>query len=148
MNRRVGGYSRLDNLLAGLEEDVLGLDDREVVAETTQLFGSGQDVRATIRDILQSHGHVDEESPTHAVRLIHERRKESRSQFTPLSVPTGLVEQRKLLETLVTESSSIPGYIRMAFSAQRRPTDSEVEAMIERLVRLGILRSKGTADND
>ena len=53
-------YRDLDNLLTGLEQDILDLDDRELNTETELLFGRVQVVRDVIEDGLQSRVSVDQ----------------------------------------------------------------------------------------
>ena len=65
-----------------------------------------------------------------------------------MPVPGSFSEKRKLLAELFAHRPSIPGQLRMAFSAHKPLSDSEVEAMVERLIRLGILRHDNTRDDN
>ena len=65
-----------------------------------------------------------------------------------MPVPGSFSEKRKLLAELFAHRPGIPGQLRMAFSARKALSDSEVEAIVERLIHLGILRRDNTADDD
>ncbi len=141
-------YRDLDNLLTGLEQDILDLDDRELTTETELLFGCVQVVRDVIEDGLQSRVSVDQ--PFSDRRATQSpARPETVPYGTPaLPVPNGFREKRKLLAELFAHRPGIPGQLRAAFSAPKQLSNSEVEAMVERLVRLGILRRDNTPDDD
>ena len=74
-------YRRLDNLLSGLEDNILGLDDREVTSESTQLFGSIQGVRAVIDDNLAFRISTKDASFKNEVRRAPGRADEFRYEF-------------------------------------------------------------------
>ena len=63
-------------------------------------------------------------------------------------VPGSFSEKRNLLAELFANSPGMPGQLRMAFSAPRTLSDTEVDAMVERLIRLGVLRRDSTGDDD
>ena len=65
-----------------------------------------------------------------------------------MPVPASFSEKRKLLAELFAHSPGIPGQLRMAFSAPRTLSDSEVEAMVQRLVRLRILHRDNPGDDN
>ncbi len=148
MNGRLQGYRHLDNLLTGLEEEILRLGERELVSENTESVARIGEVREAIDASLQSHGFTTDMFRTPGISKVDERPRWARSELSALVVPSGLGEQRKLLESLAAQRSGIPRQIRMAFSSHRRPSDSEVEAMVERLIRLGILSTKDTMDGE
>ena len=141
-------YRRLDNLLTGLEDNILGLDDREVTSESTQLFGRIQGVRAVIDDNLEFRISTKDASLKNEVRRTRGRADKVRYEFPIMAVPNSMDDKRKLLEQLVAGRAGIPGQMRMAFSAPKTLSDSEVDSMMERLVRLGILGREGTIDDD
>ena len=141
-------YRRLDKLLSGLEQNILRLDDREVISESKQLFGSGRHVREILDANLQYPIPVKETLPNQGVARVHGRPKAIAHKIPVMQVPSSLSGKRQLLEQLVASTSGISGEIRMAFSAPQSLSDSEVEVMVERLVRLGVLRRKQTNKDD
>lgn len=138
-------YRHLDNLLAGLEDSVLELTDQEVTVESSQVLGSVGNVRGLIGGSLESHttgqvlskGHEPDTAPGHPAK--------SRMDVPRVPVPSHNSDKRRLLEQLVAHRSGIPGELRVAFSGRRTLSDAEIDAMVERLVRLGILHRE---DND
>ena len=142
------GYRRLDKLLSGLEETILRLDDREVISESNQLFGSGQNVRAILDANLQFPTSIKGTPPNQGLDRVHGRPQAIPRETPLMQVPSSLSGKRKLLEQLASQTSGIPREIRMAFSAPPSLSDSDVEVMVARLVRLGILRRKNTNKED
>ena len=132
-------YRDLDNLLTGLEQDILDLDDRQLEARADRFFGSVRSVRDVIATGLRSRVSVDRPSTDRGAARAHRRPATPPREAPAMLVPGSFSEKRKLLAELFAHSPGIPGQLRMAFSAPRTLSDSEVEAMVERLVRLGIL---------
>ena len=118
MNPQRLAYIRLHQLLSGLEDNILRLDDREVLSESNQLFGNEQHIRALLVASL------------------------------PRQVPSSLSCKRQLLEQLISHTSAIPADLRLAFSAPEKLSESDVEVMIDRLVRLGVLQSEDAKKDD
>ena len=141
-------YRDLDNLLTGLELDILHLDDQHLEARADPFFGSVRSIRDVIATGLQSHVSVDRPSTAHGAARARRRPATPPRDTSAMLVPGSISEKRKLLAELFANSPGIPGQLRMAFSASTTLPDSEVEAMIERLVRLGILRRDSTDNND
>ena len=56
--------SRLDALLTGMEEDILGLDDQSVVREGEESFSDASRVRSLIRSAIDSHTHAQGDTVT------------------------------------------------------------------------------------
>ena len=141
-------YRDLDNLLTGLEQDILDLDDRQLEARADRFFGSVRSVRDVIATGLRSRVSVDRPSTDRGAARAHRRPATPPREAPAMLVPGSFSEKRKLLAELFAHSPGIPGQLRMAFSAPRTLSDSEVEAMVERLVRLGILRRDNTGYDD
>ena len=141
-------YQFLDNLLSGLEESILELGDQQIDVESIQLFGSVQEVRHVIATSLQPFAFLDALGEDHITDFTHEQSKKSKSEIPAIPVPNSLDERKKLLAQLLGHSSSIPGELQMAFSAQKALSDSETEEMVERLIRLGILSREHTNNDD
>lgn len=141
-------YRSLDNLLAGLEQDILDLDDRDLDAGTDRFFGSVRSARNVIADGLRSHVAVDRPSTDRGAAPALRRPETPPHEAPAMPVPASFSEKRKLLAELLARRPGIPGQLRMAFSAPTPPSDSEVDAMMERLVRLGILRRDNPGDGD
>ena len=141
-------YRDLDNLLTGLEQDILHLDDQQLEAHADQFFGSVRSIRDVIATGLQSRVSVDRPSTDHGAVRARRRPATPPREASAMQVPGSISEKRKLLAELFAHSPGIPGQLRMAFSASKTLPDSEVEAMIERLVRLGILGRDNTGNND
>ena len=141
-------YRGLDNLLAGLEQDILDLDDRDLDTGTDRVFSSGRSARDVIADGLRSRVSVDRPSTDRGAARTG-RRQETPPRGAPaMLVPGSFSEKRRLLAELLAQRPGIPGQLRTAFSAPTPPSDSEVDAMVERLVRLGILRRDNPGDGD
>ena len=141
MNQRLRGYHHLDNLLACLEEEILKIDEEDLASESS---GSTVDIR-WLREVItaqvQSLGVTGQGSATPGGVEDDERLGNVQFDRAPV-IPSDLSEQRKLLEILVAGQDRLPGQIRMAFSSRRKPSDTEVEEMVESLIRLGILSAR------
>ena len=148
MTNEKRSYRGLDNLLAGLEQDILDLDDRELDAETDLFFGRVRGARDVIANGLRSRVSVDQPSSDHGAARAHGRPETVPYDAPAMPVPGSFSEKRKLLAELFAHRPGIPGQLRMAFSARKALSNSEVEAMVERLIRLGILRRDNTTDDD
>ena len=147
MTNEIRSYRNLDNLLAGLEQDILDQDDQELDAETARFFGSIRSGRDVIANALRSRVSVDQPSTNRGAARAHGRPETVPYEDPAMSVPGSFSEKRKLLAELFAHRSSIPGQLRMAFSAREALSDSEVEALVERLIRFGILRRDNTKDD-
>ncbi|MCY4560110.1 MAG: hypothetical protein OXF79_27860 [Chloroflexi bacterium] len=148
MTSRKRSYRNLDNLLAGLEQDILELDDRELDADTGRFFGSGRSARDVIAAGLRSRVSVDRPPKDRGAARAHRRPETPPREAPAVPVPASFSEKRKLLAELLAQRPGIPGQLRMAFSAPRALSDSDVDAMVEKLVRLGILRRDHAEDDD
>ena len=137
---------RLDALLSGLEDEVLRLDDPAILSEDEDLFADIEHVRALIRsriDASSSFNHLQPDTDTGGVSSRHWRRC---SEAVPIPVPKEGTERLRLLETLVANRPNLPKPVRIAFSAGEKPTESEVDSMVEQLIRLGILKNTDKGD--
>lgn len=142
------GYRGLDNLLSGLEQDILELDRRGLDAETGLFFGRVQGVQDIIESSLRFQFSDDQPYSERWGPLTHTQ-PETTSYDTPgLPVPSSFREKRKLLAELFAHRPGIPGQLRAAFSASKKLSDSEIDAVVQRLVRLGILCRDNTSDDD
>ena len=141
-------YQYLDNLLSGLEEGILDLDDQQIDVESIQFFGSIRDVRDVIATSLQPFEFIDVLDEDHITDRTHGQSKRSQSKIPAIPVPNSLNERKRLLAQLLRHRSSIPSELRMAFSARKALSDSETEEMVERLIRLGILCREHANDDD
>ena len=148
MTSETPSYRDLDNLLTGLEQDILHLDDQQLEARADQFFGSVRSIREVIATGLQSRVSVDRPSTAHSAARARRRPATPPRDTSALQVPGSISEKRKLLAELFARSPGIPGQLQMAFSAAKTLSDSEIEAMIARLVRLGILRRDSTGNDD
>ena len=142
-------YRDLDNLLAGLEQDILDLDDGQMEARTDRFFGNVRSVREVIAAGLRSRVSVDRASTDHGAARARRRPVTPPHEAPAMPVPGSFSEKRKLLAELFADSPGIPGQLRMAFSAPRTLSDSEVDAMVEMIDQARrILRRDGTGDDD
>ena len=148
MTNEERSYRGLDNLLTGLEQDILDLDDRELDAETDRFFGSVRSVRDVIANGLRSRVSLDQSSTDRGAAQAQGGPETVPYEAPAMPVPGSFSEKRKMLAELFAQRPGIPGQLRMAFSARTALSDSEVEAMVERLIRLGILHRNNTTDDD
>ncbi|MCY4383129.1 MAG: hypothetical protein OXE44_08275 [Nitrospinae bacterium] len=142
MNARLKEQYQLDSLLLGLENEILKLDDAEILSEEANLFAHIEDIRALVNSNVRVYLDIEDSSstlPTEDMSSDFEQK-----QLESLVVPNNPKERRKLLETLVSSQTNMPLQFRMAFSAKNEPTEPEVDAMIARLIRLGILKNDDT----
>ena len=148
MTSKKWSYRDLDNLLAGLEQDILDLDDRQMETRTERFFGSIRSVRDVVATGLLSLAAVDRPSTEHGAARARRRPETVPNEVPSIPVPGSFSEKRNLLAELFANSPGIPGKLRMAFSAPRTLSDTEVDAMVERLIRLGVFRRDGTGDDN
>lgn len=144
MNARLKEQHHLDALLSGLENEILKLDDSEILSEEANSFAHIEDIRALVNSNIRKYLGIEDSSstpPTEDVSSDFEKK-----HLKSLVVPNNPKERRKLLETLVSSQTNMPLQFRMAFSANNKPTEPEVDAMIVRLIRLGILKNDDTDD--
>ena len=133
-------YICLDNLLAGLEEGILALDDKELNVNSMQLFGNVGDVQATIATGMRV-GMLAKGLPDNHEVGIAFRGKNGSKQIVPsIKAPSSFADKRELLAAVLAEQTSVPGEMRLAFGARSPLSDSEVDSMVERLIHLGLLR--------
>lgn len=147
MNARLKEQHHLDALLSGLENEILKLDDSEILTEEANSFAHIEDIRALVNSNIRTFLSMDDSSSTSSAADVsledfEKRQSESASRV----VPNDPKERRKLLEILVASRINLPQQVRMAFSANNKPTEPEVDAMIVRLIRLGILKNDDTDD--
>ena len=137
---------RLNVLLSGLEDEILKLDDPAILSEDEDSFADIEHVRTLIRsriDASSSSDHPQPDTDTGGASSRHERRC---SEAVPIAVPEEGAERRRLLEMLIATRPNLPKPLRIAFSAGEKPTESEVDSMVEKLVRLGILKNTDKGD--
>ncbi len=137
---------RLDALLSGLEDEILKLDDPEILSEDEDSFADIEHVRALIRSRISassSSNHSQPDTDTGGASSRHWRRS---SEAVPIAGPEKGADRRRLLEMLIANRANLPKPLRTAFSAAEKPTESEVDSMVEQLVRLGILKNTDKGD--
>ena len=135
---------RLDALLLGLEDAVLRLDDPAILSENEDSFVEIEHVRALIRSRIAASASFD--YPDTDMGGVSSRYRRLHSEAAPIAVPEEAAERLRLLETLVANRIDLPKQVRIAFSAGEEPPESEVDATIAQLVRLGILRNPNKGD--
>ena len=134
MTRDNTSPQRLDSLLSGLEDEVLTLDDRELLA--------AEDVGSVGFGVLRSL--IESQIPSHlgsrALDPSSGERRSSSSEASPEPV-SGSPDPRRLLEMLIASRRSVPSQVRLAFTADREPTDQEVEHLLAELIRSGSVKA-------
>ena len=139
-------WRRLDALLSGLEDDVLGMDDLAILSENEDPAGGFRHVRALIQSQIDASASIDRSQPETDLGRVSSGHQSRRLETSAIAIPEEESELRRLLETLVVNQPNLPRQVRMAFSAGGKPTGSEVNAMVAQLVRLGILKHVGKDD--
>ena len=144
MNANLKFSNHLDNLLLGIEKEILKLSDCTILSEDVDLLAHVEDIRAQINSIIHAHPSFDNSlsSP-----FIEGSSRNTRSESPPV-VPRAAADRRKLLESLIANRLNMPQQVRAAFSARKRPTESDVDEMVNQLVRLGILNTTDTSDTE
>ena len=133
-------YIGLDSLLAGLEEGILALDDKELGINSMQSFDSVRDVQETIATGIGV-GRLARGLPNNREVGMGPSGKKGTQQRTPsIKALRTFSDKRELLAAVLAEHSNVPGEIRMAFGTRRPLSESEVDSMVERLISLGLLR--------
>ena len=135
---------RLDALLSGLEDEVLRLDDSAILSEDEDSFAGIAQVRALIRSRIDVYASINHLQPDTDMRGVSSRHR--RSAAVPIAVPEEAAERRKLLQKLVANRIDLPQQVLIAFSGGEEPPESEVDATVAELVRLGILKNTGKGD--
>ena len=148
MSNEKCNYRHLDSLLSGLEDEILSFTDLEVETECSWYSGNVGDVRRVIAACLRSHDSGLVSLRDHGDNQITKQPKESWADTPTTLASSSYSDKRKFLAHLLVHQSGVPKELRMAFSGQRVPTDIEVEALVERLVRLGILRHEDSTDDN
>jgi hypothetical protein len=116
---------KLELMLTAFEDDVLGIADRDILAdgdsevETTASFIANR--LATRRAT--------------ALPPLAQRRSSPKSNVRRV-VPRDAAGRRRLLGRLIATRSALPAHISMAFTS-REPDDSEVAQMLDELLRDG-----------
>ncbi len=146
MNARLKEQHHLDALLSGLENEILKLDDFEILSEDANLFSHIEDIRALVNSNIHTFLSMDDSSSTSPAGDVSLDFEKGQSESASRVVPDDPKERKKLLEVLVASRVSLPQQVRMAFSAKQEPTKSEVDALIARLIRIGILKNRDTDD--
>ena len=139
-------WRRLDALLSGLEEDVLRLDDLTILSEDKDSAIGVEHVRALIQSQIDASAGTDQPQPAMSLGRVSSGDRPRRSETTSIAIPEEEAELRRLLETLVANQPNLLKQVRIAFSAGGKPTNSEVNAMVAQLVRLGILKPSSKDD--
>ena len=148
MSNEKRNYRHLDSLLSGLEDGILSLTDLEVETECSWYSENVRDVRRVIDACLRSHNSGLASLRDHGDDQVIKRPKESWADIPVTLASNSYSDKRKFLAHLLAHQSGVPKELRMAFSGQRAPTDIEVEALVERLVRLGVLRHEDSMDDN
>ena len=144
MNTKLKNLNHLDAFLLGIEEEILKLSDCTILSEDVDLFAHVEDIRVQINSIIHAHPSFDNSLPP---PVIEGSSLNTRSESVPV-VPREAADRRKLLESLIANRLNMPQQVRVAFSARKGPTESEVDEMVDQLVRLGILNTTDTSDTE
>ena len=137
---------RLDALLSRLEDEILRLDDSAILSEDEDSLVSIEHVRALIRSRIDACASINHSQPYTGMGGMSSRHRRRRSEAVPIAVPEEAAERRRLLKTLVAKRIDLPKQVRIAFSASEEPLESEVDASVAQLVRLGILKDADKGD--
>ena len=135
---------RLDALLSGLEDEVLRLDDSAILSEDEDSFTEIEEVRRLIRSRIDMYASINHLQPDTDMRGVWSKHR--RSEAVPIAVPEEAAERRKLLQRLVANRIDLPQQVLIAFSGGEEPPESEVDATVAELVRLGILKKTDKGD--
>lgn len=144
MNANLKFLNHLDAFLLGIEKEVLNLSDCTILSEDVDLLAHVEDIRAQINSIIHAHPSFDNSLPP---PFVEGSSRNTRSESPPV-VPREAADRRKLLESLIANRLKMPQQVRAAFSARKRPTESDVDEMVDQLVRLGILNTTDTSDTE
>ena len=132
---------RLDTLLSGIEDEVLRLDDLTILSEDEDSFTDVTFVRALIRSRVDACASIDHLQPDTDTEGVSSRHRQQCSKATPIDVPEEAGDRLRLLRSLVAYRLDLPRQVRIAFSAGDEPPESEVDASVAELIRLGILKN-------
>ena len=95
MTREMRSYRDLDNLLAGLEQDILDLDNRQLETRTERFFGSVQSVRDVVATGLRSRAAVDGPFTEHGAARARQRSETVPDEAPAVPVPGSIREKTK-----------------------------------------------------
>ena len=135
---------RLDMLLSGIEDDLFQTDDFAILSEDADALADIEHIRALIQSRIGAHVSIDRPEPEGDVQKLSSKRQRRQQEVVPIPIPEEIDERRRMLELLVTSQSNIPRDVRVAFSANEKPTDTEVDDIVRKLVQLGILKRSDT----
>lgn len=108
-------HSTLDRVLSALEKEILRASDEEILQETKGAKQQAQRVRALV---------------SHQISL--------RSQ----PVPQEPRARRHLVAELIRARPSLAPALSATFSGRNAPSDKEVDELIQKLLKRGVLRDK------
>jgi len=120
ISERNPSVARLVNLLDGLQTVLES--DRSSASDV-----SVNDVKAVVHRQLVAQGY--------GYLLLDEGRRRNRKSADK-------DRRLKLLRQLLARSPDLPSNLRAVFSGSRRPTDAELDKLVEDLTHLGFLRAK------
>lgn len=109
--------STLDRIISAIEEDILRTSDEEILRETESTQRDAQRVRALI------------------TRQIDVRGRD---------VPREPMARRQWLAELLRVRPGLSPTLSATFSSRKPPSDSEVDAVIHRLLKRGVLKKRKT----
>jgi hypothetical protein len=123
MSRLIDQRAQLDALLSSIEDATLDASDSDLYDDLETTPQTLQHLRGLIEAQLDTLGAPDPADVEVATK----------------SIPATAAERRKMLLNLLAVRPMIPSTIRAAFTADREPTDDEVDRMIQKLLHLGLL---------
>ena len=135
---------RLDALLTGIENELFRLDDLAILSDDADAFADIEHVRALVQSRTGAHASIKRPQPEADMERLSSSRQRRQRAVVPMPVPEEIDERRRLLESLVASQPNIPRHVRVAFSANEKPTDTAVDDMVTELVRLGVLKRTDT----
>ena len=135
---------RLDALLSGLEEEFLNMDDLEILSEDEDEFADIEHVRVLIQSQIDACVSINHPQPETNLGRVSSKSQSRQWKVVPMTVPEKADERRRLLEMIVASQPNLPRQVRVAFSADEKPTDSAIDDMVTELIRYGLLNRTDT----
>lgn len=137
---------RLDSLLSGIEDELFRIDDHTVLSEDEDMFADIEHVRALIQSQIGAHLSNNLPHSESNLEKLSSKSQSKRLEFVPMTIPEEADGRRRLLEAIIANQPNVLRQAQVAFSANEKPTDSDVDDMVTELIRLGIFK-KSDKDN-
>jgi hypothetical protein len=112
-------YRELDDLLSGLEQNILSARDRDILSSKNADL-----IARTVRNIVND-------------------RVGAKSTRETAALPDNAVERRRLLEVIAGARSGVPADVRIAYKGGLKISDQEVSELLNELVRRGYFKRSG-----